>query len=1529
MSPTSIDHRAVEMGFDNRQFEQGVGTTIKSLDKLKEGLNLDKSAKSLTNLSNASRNFSMGNIADSVQSISSKFSALGVIGFTVLQNLTNAAINFGRQLVNQIFTPMRTGFQEYETQINAIQTVLANTQKEGTTLTQVNDALDQLNTYADKTIYNFTEMTRNIGTFTAAGVKLDTSVAAIKGIANLAAVSGSNSQQASTAMYQLSQALASGTVKLMDWNSVVNAGMGGQVFQDALKETARVHGIAIDDMIKNEGSFRETLQNGWLTSEVLLETLEKFTGDLTEEQLVSMGYTQSQIKGILELGQTANDAATKVKTFTQLQETVQEAIQSGWGQTWRLLIGDFDQAKALFTEISDTLGPMIDASSKARNEFLADWIELGGRKYIIDSVRNAFEGFLTIIKPIQEAFREIFPPATAAQFAQLALDIREFTAKLSISAETADKIKRIFKGLFAILDIGRMFVQTLAERFLELFQNVAPSTESILDFLAGLGDYVLGIRDAIKANDSFNVAIDNIINFVVTAKDRIIDFANTVRTRFEEVRSWFKNVFSKINIGPVGDVFSSIFERISERLSPLKEALENINFTLEPLQALGKIVGGVIRFLGRIFKAGLPGFFKFASGVGEFLRNLGSTIAEGLSNINFSDLFDKINSGLFAAILLAIRQFITKGGGAMDELGGAFGNLGGIFEGVTGILDGVRGSLEAWQQNLKAKTLLTIAGAIAILAGSLLVLSLIDSEKLTIAIGAVTAMFAELVTSMAVFDKIGGSGGGLKVGAALIALSTSILIISGALTILSKIDPVDMQNALLAMGAIIVAMVGFSKSVSTNSGGILKSAVGMLVFSIALRSLVGVVEALGDLDPLQLTNGLIGVGVLLAEIGAFLKLTDGAGGGIGQGLGLLGVAAALTIISDVVEKLGDMDVLALQQGLIAMGAVLGELALFIKLNGDSKQIITTAIGLTILGGAMEIFADVLVKLGQLSLDEIGRGLLAMGGALVIIAGAMRLMPKNMIITSLGLLVVAGSLVLLADALEKMGSMSWDEIGKGLATLAGSLLILAGGLYAMQGSIGGSIALLIAAGALSVFVPVLRQLGSMSLTEIVTGLGALAGVFVILGLAGYLLTPVVPTLLSLAGAILLLGVGIAAIGAGVLLFSTGMAALAVSGTAGALALVSIIATILGIVPLIVETLGNALAQLLQIIIELAPLIGETLKVIILTLIDVIVEITPPLLDGLRTLLLKFIDVIVEVTPALIDGILILIGDLLTSLAESVPDFVQSGFDILLGILQGIADNIGEVVTTTVEIVTAFLTAIADSLPDIIQAGFDVVIAFIEGLATSIEENRDELGEAVSHLGEAIADGFKDGITAGVGGVVSAIRGLGGAAVSALKSLLGIFSPSRVFFDLGSTLPEGAANGITKFTTLVVDAVKNMGTKATTGMNDAISKISDTVQNHIDAEPTIRPVLDLSEIVDGSNAVNDILGKSGFELPVSISKISKVSSGMDTDVLPDGKGPDDGLEKQVIFNQNNYSPKALSRIEIYRQTKNQLRTAKGLV
>ena len=368
---TTVDERVVEMRFDNKQFEQNIQTSLSSIDKLKHSLNLEGAAKGLESVNTAASRCNMSPLSNAVETVKIKFSAMEVMALTALQNITNSALNAGEKLVSAFtIDPIKSGFQEYETQINAVQTILANTSSKGTTLEQVNNALNELNHYADMTIYNFTEMTRNIGTFTAAGVDLNTSVAAIKGIANLAAVSGSTSQQASTAMYQLSQALAAGTVKLQDWNSVVNAGMGGQVFQDALKETARVHHIAIDELIKDEGSFRETLSKGWLTSDILTETLAKFTGDLNENQLRTMGYTDEQIQSIIKMGQTANDAATKVKTFSQLFDTLKEAAQSGWTQSWEIIVGDFEEAKERLTEVSNIFSGFIGASADRRNAFL-------------------------------------------------------------------------------------------------------------------------------------------------------------------------------------------------------------------------------------------------------------------------------------------------------------------------------------------------------------------------------------------------------------------------------------------------------------------------------------------------------------------------------------------------------------------------------------------------------------------------------------------------------------------------------------------------------------------------------------------------------------------------------------------------------------------------------------------------------------------------------------------------------------------------------------------------------------------------------------------------------------------------------------------------------------------------------------------------------------------------------------------------------------------------------------------------------
>lgn len=440
----TVDNRVVSMEFDNKKFEDNIQTSIKSLKNLDESLLLKNASKGFTEAEKAAAKVSLDPLAKAIDNINNKFSLLGTVADQTIRNIVNRVEAAGEKII-KTFTldPIKSGMQEYETQIESVQTILSNTKSKGTTIDQVNAALDELNHYADMTIYNFTEMTRNIGRFTSAGVDLDTSVTAIKGIANLAAVSGSTAAQTSNAMYQLSQALASGTVKLMDWNSIVNANMGGEVFQNALKETARVHGVEIDKMIKKEGSFRETLKKEWLTTDILTETLEKFTTTtegLTQAEIEqqrqmwkSRGYTEEQIDAIFDLGKTATDAATKVKTFTQLFDTMKEAAQSGWTQTWEYIIGDFEEARTFFTMLSDEFQSVIGASADARNSVFEFWHDQGGRELLIGALQNVYSILKGIGQIANAAFRAIFPRTTGEQLVNLSQKIYDFTENLRSS----------------------------------------------------------------------------------------------------------------------------------------------------------------------------------------------------------------------------------------------------------------------------------------------------------------------------------------------------------------------------------------------------------------------------------------------------------------------------------------------------------------------------------------------------------------------------------------------------------------------------------------------------------------------------------------------------------------------------------------------------------------------------------------------------------------------------------------------------------------------------------------------------------------------------------------------------------------------------------------------------------------------------------------------------------------------------------------------------------------------------------------
>ncbi len=1470
---TSIDTKVVEMKFDNAQFERGVAATLASLQQLNKSLQLQGATKGLQDLSAAGKHVatSTAGVEKNVQSIADRFKTMSVVGITALSTIAHHAITTGAQLLKSFtIDPVKTGLKEYETNLNSIQTIMANTGLEGAKgLGQVNKALDELNHYSDQTIYNFSEMARNIGTFTAAGVTLNVATEAIKGIANLAAVSGSNAQQASSAMYQLSQAISAGKVSLEDWNSVVNAGMGGKVFQDSLMETARVHGVAVDKMVKDAGSFRLSLQEGWLTGEILTETLSKFTGDLTAAQLKTMGYNKEQIAGILKMGKVATDAATKVKTFSQLINTLQEGATSGWAKTWQLIFGDFDEARTMFTNVNEVLGGFVSASADARNKVLGDWKELGGRTLLIKAIANAFNALIAVVRPIRDAFRQIFPATTGQDLLHLTVILKDFTERLMIGAETANNLKRTFAGVFAVLGIGWDIVKEGIKLFFRLFGSATEGSGGFLKTTASVGDFLVALRQAIKEGDLIVKFFDKVGDVVEVPIRLIKQFASFLGSMFDDFDG-----------------------------NDAAQDVENFARKLEPLGKLGEFIAKVWAKVLSVIDNVQAAFQPIAEKFSEFFGDFGEMISGGLQGLNFNDLLAGIGVGALSALLLQLRSLIG-GGGVM-----------GFFDNIADSFDQLTDTLGAMQNTLRAATLLQIAAAVGILAVSMNVLSKIDAEGLTRAGAAMTVMFTQLLTALLIFEKISSFTGFAKmpfVAASMILLAAAVNVLAEAVEDLAALDWNELARGLTGTTVLIGALTTAMNFMPTGPR-MITSAAATVVLAGAIKVLASAVSDLSGHSWEEMAKGLTGVSILLGALALYTKFAEVNKGGVLSGAGLILLAVGIKILASAMEDLGDLSWGEIARGLTSMAGGLTLISAALLLIPPTA--IFSATGVLIAAASLGMIADALEQMGGFDWGEIAKGITAMAGALTLIAAALTIIPPSAIFSAAGIFIVAASLGMMADALKEMGSFSWGEIGKSLTLLAGALTIITIALTAMIAALPGAAALVVVTGALLLLAPVLKMFGNMSWEEIGKGLLMLAGVFLVLGAAGLVLTPLVPTLLALGFAITLLGVGILAAGAGVFLFAAGLTALAGAGGAATLVLVGMVAALVGLIPLVMAKLGEGIKAFAAVIATAGPEFTAAITTLLLAVINSIERLTPKIQETLAKMLLKMLDILVKYAPKLSD----------------------KGADLIVAILKGIERNIGRIVEKATDVVVKFIEAIGKNQPKVIDAGVKMIISFINGTADAIRKNSKQVGEAGANLGSAIIEGMVRGMAGGIGRVTSKAREVAKSALNAAKNFLGIDSPSKEFFALGKFSDEGLALGLDRYAHLAMHSAEGVGENALGGLSKSLAKIPDLLSTDMDLQPTITPVLDLTEVKKESARISGMMATDAIKVGAGYYNAQAASQGYESNrqtSTPDAPDDRDPRMPPIQFNQYNNSPKALSEAEIYRQTKNQLSKAKGVV
>lgn len=1507
---TTIDQRIVQMQFDNRQFDSRVQGTVSSIDKLNKSLEFPGASKGFEGISAAARGVNINSIGEAVEGVRLKFSALEVMAITALGNITNTVINAGKNLVSAFtIDPIKEGFSEYETKINSIQTIMSNTASKGTTMSDVTKSIDELNTYADKTIYNFAEMTRNIGTFTAAGVALEPATKAIQGIANLAAASGSNSQQASTAMYQLSQAMATGTVKLMDWNSVVNAGMGGEKFQEALKVTARQHGVAVDDMVAQNGSFRDSLQEGWLSADILNETLNNFTVDgakkYTEAMVASGQMTQEQADAMNKEAQAMEDAATKVKTFSQLMSTLKEAAQSGWGKSWEIIIGDFEEAKTLFTDVSNVIGGLIGASADARNNLLTTWKTLGGRTEVLDAIRNAFDAVMIVVNGVSEAFRTIFPPMTAEQLVAFSTGLKELTAKLKLSDENVVKLKNVFLGLFdTIQSVGEIvgffwgklspgisilgkiaqFVLDVASAFGVFLTELDEVARGTSDFKESFGVFAstlyTSVETVVKAIFGVGEKTDKALAGVGKAFEKTADVVDAVA---DKVISFKKNMDDSKPQKFIDGVEQSdtktkklvtTLKRVTSSMKETKEETDNASGSLSKMK---KVVGENTEVSEQ--------YLQTVDKIKEVFGKFKEVMTQAFGEFDVNTLVTIMGIGVLGVLTFILKKFTEVIKSPIDVFNDMIGSITKIFQRVekigsdiSDVLTTAKDTLKAYQNEINAKVLMSIAIAVAILAGALFLLSTIEVKKLATAMGAVVVMMASLMGAMALFKKWGTFDKEILVAIpVMLAMSIAIAILAAALKNISTLSWEELAVGLLGIAGLMAMVVGTVEMLSKDTGDLLAATSGLMLFALSIDILAKALVRVGQLEPEQVAVGLLAIVTLLGAIAAFVAMSD-----------------------------------------------------------PSKDLVPTAFALIAIATAMKKMISAIEQASKLSWWEIARGLTAVGGGLLILVATMNLMPTEQLMrTGVSFAIAAAGLWLIGQALKTFSTMTWEEVIIGITAMGGSLLILAAGLNLMIDTLPGSAALLVAAAALALLAPTIVTFGKMAPEEIVKGFLVIAGVFLIFAGAAALLTPLLPAMAILAGVLLLMGIGIAGLGAGLFLVGAGFELL----IAGLLLLS-------GISKEAAQSIMDSLYIIVNGLVLLIPTVAKNLATGLIEFARVIVEGAPVIAEAVMTIFANLLMLLTTMVPQLVDFFFQFLVKVCEAIATYVPIIAEAAWRLILGLLDVFKNNVPKLIQAGVDIISAFIIGIGEAIPQLVDAAMKSVIAFINGLAEAIRENTPLMIEAINNLFNAIMEagmaiienaipgfgkkgndlmnnGLVKGIGDFVGGIWSSIKGgldgaLGGiaefidkfwqvgsdiingfiggiktgveyvqteaakvaqAAIDASKGTLDENSPSKEFDEIGFFADKGMANGFARGTKLVTSAAKKVSEKAIDVTSKTLASMGNVLMNNIDSEPTIKPVMDLTSIQNGSKMMSNLFGDKSMKLATTAQATTSPSSVLD--------------------------------------------------
>jgi hypothetical protein len=1382
--------------FQKADNHQGFTNSIKSID----GLNAKASGINLNPLTGA-----FSRAADSVKgSLNAMDVAMGI----VMGNMMQKAISFGAKF----FKGPIDGLNEYNEKLGSVQTIMTNTEWEipdqSKRMRMTSKTLEDLNEYADKTIYSFKDMTKNIGTFTAAGVGLEDSAVAIKGISNLAAASGSNTQQASTAMYQLSQALASGKVGLQDWNSVVNAGMGGKLFQDRLTEMAEKMGHA-RDMTK---SFRDSLKDGWLTSEVLINTLKEFSVD---EQMLN--------------------AATQIKSFGQLVDTVQEAIGSGWATSWEYLFGGYEEAKGLWTEVGKIVGDYFDDAQGTyhdaildmdrslgnfRNAVLKTWKDLGGQASFFNIIKNSFEIVFKALTRFREGYRSAF-----GDFKTVGQSLYNVTKAIENFTEKLAKSKVLF---LLAANAGRLFgnvislIMSMFGRFISGFTKFGTGTMGFIAAINSVVSVLANFFSALRFNtnlmsgmQSLGASLANVfktvsavVNILVTAFVRLFGGINTLNSVSNSL-GWFKTLAGWI-------------EKATGAIANFASALSFSLMTGKSLEGQGIKITGVFKAIGTAitFVAGLlKGFVGIISKVFSSLKNLkfenpfknmfgdksvdtgwGDKIASGIKKgfdkiksvvssasksladtirkMSFSDMLKAAFAGW--AGLKIFKSIKNKKGG-----GGPFGEIMDMFKDfvnngkemvskVSEVLDGVKESLQSFTGAVKAGSLLMIASALMILALSLKMLAGMSTEDLVRSGSAIASLSYILTAAMKRLSKIDKIPPGTAVS--MIGFAIGIRILAGAMKKLADLDTNQLDVAVRGIAAATLILVGAMKLLEGGKK-VQTGVLSMLGFVLAIRLLVGAMDKLKDYNMDQIKTSLIGVVSLMGALALSMKVMNGVKIKISNMFGMITFAGTIYLLVMTLEKLTKLNPDRSAKAMEQITVLILELVSVMHLLRGVKIKLTTLAGLITFTTMVFVLVKCVEKLANVQPDRLIPAVEAMAsifGLLVLSMHALRGAKVNLS-ALLSLISFTLSVKVLVNALTEIADMNPSRLESSLQALASVMGLLVLATHSLRGAkvnLSALFTLLTFAKTVKDVVAALQDIANINPERLPGALTALGLIFLQLSAVTVAITNLSgPVSSSIGAAILLLALVpvLSQIGNTLLTLSmipwksltTAMTALI--ATLGALTVVAAVMSSLG---------GGGVVGAGSLLIMSVALIALSVPLKILSTIPMSKIATALIALAVSLGIVLAAAAIAQVVGA---GLLILSGALialglaavgigaglalagvgigliitaLKELAATGPVILKGLVEALDALLKSLAERAPSMLTSLIKIIRTAIKGLIVLIPDMVQFGIKLVIGLLQGFTESIPQLVSSAVKLIVEIGKALIDNIGTLVDVGI-------------------------------------------------------------------------------------------------------------------------------------------------------------------------------------